>query len=172
MNKKAFTLIELLVVVLIIGILAAIALPQYQKAVDKTRLITVLNTLKGIKDAQEVYYLANGKYATSFDELDVKLPGGELVGNTNLSWKKEYANGITYLLYINDTYGTESVRAKAANNDVEYYFDHHQTNMRYPGSFLFCIGKTDRGKKACQAIGAIYYFTESGSNNEYYVLNF
>ena len=73
-NKQAFTLIELLVVVLIIGILAAVAVPQYQKAVEKARAATVFPLLKAIGEAQENYYLANGTYATSFDDLTVDIP--------------------------------------------------------------------------------------------------
>ena len=74
-NKQAFTLIELLVVVLIIGILAAVALPQYQKAVIKSRYANLKNMTQAIADAQKVYYLANGSYAADFDELSIDTGG-------------------------------------------------------------------------------------------------
>ncbi len=71
--KKGFTLIELLVVVLIIGILSAIALPQYTKSVEKARLAQVIPLARHIKDAQEVYYMANNKYADTAEELGVEF---------------------------------------------------------------------------------------------------
>ncbi len=72
--KKGFTLIELLVVVLIIGILAAIALPMYQKAVEKTKIVRLMPTVKAVLDAQERYYLAHGKYAPELEQLDIQVP--------------------------------------------------------------------------------------------------
>ncbi len=82
-NKQAFTLIELLVVVLIIGILAAVALPQYQKAVEKSRAVQMMTLAKSLGQALEMYYQANGTGPTSFDELDVDLPA-DFTGNTSL----------------------------------------------------------------------------------------
>ena len=72
-GNNGFTLIELLVVVLIIGILAAVALPQYKKTVRKARLVQGIVFVKAIHDAQENFYLKNGEYTTDLEVLDLDI---------------------------------------------------------------------------------------------------
>jgi prepilin-type N-terminal cleavage/methylation domain-containing protein len=72
-----FTLIELLVVVLIIGILAAIAVPQYFKVVEKGRFSEATSCFSTLKGAQERYYLKWNTYASLTSLLDVTCPAGK-----------------------------------------------------------------------------------------------
>ena len=83
LNKGGFTLIELLVVVLIIGILSAIALPQYTKAVEKSRAAEAQSWLADFVTAQALFKTANGVYATAAkqDDMDVTLPSSDVLKN-------------------------------------------------------------------------------------------
>ena len=80
-SKAGFTLIELLVVVLIIGILAAVAVPQYQKAVRKARVAEAKIILKKLTDAQDLYFTTYGADAERYSSisdwnevLDIEVP--------------------------------------------------------------------------------------------------
>ncbi len=86
--NKGFTLIELLVVVLIIGILSAIALPQYTTAVEKARSSEAITLMGNLRYAAERYRLQTGQWpdANDFDSLDIEMPEfEEAPGTKNFS---------------------------------------------------------------------------------------
>lgn len=91
-----FTLIELLVVVLIIGILAAVALPQYRKAVEKSRAAEAFLLAKSIHQAQEEYKMANGNYARKFEDLSVHIPPFSSSGSNSCALRALEGGNLRY----------------------------------------------------------------------------
>ena len=174
MNKQAFTLIELLVVVLIIGILAAVALPQYQVAVAKSRIMSLAPAAQAIKQAEETYYIANGGYAGRFEDLDVELPSGFQILNAN---DPGYATKGDYHLDLlpnkigreiepaNDTstWAAIGIEYKAGTYAVHYY--HYLDHSAYPNQRA-CLAHSggDISHKICKALGGTL---RAGSSNIY-----
>ncbi len=103
-SLRAFTLIELLVVVLIIGILTAIAVPQYQKLLYRSRSKEALSALEAAVKAQQLYYLEHGTYSTTFDDLDITFweptTGGSARFRT-AAWPTDGIQNDRWHMYIN-----------------------------------------------------------------------
>ena len=136
-----FTLIELLVVVLIIGILAAVAVPQYQKAVMKARVMSLVPLIQTIVNAQQVYFMANGKYAADFSELDVQMPAGAgYQSATHVSYKNFACSFYINAGQTSSVYCSGSITGTPM---VERYFAE---------KYFICWAASDLAKSVCQSI--------------------
>ena len=140
-NGVGFTLIELLVVVLIIGILAAVAVPQYQKAVAKSRTREALTLLKSVYQAAKAYEMANGAWPESFDELVVEIPW-----TGNVQWRESS--------YIRDTRSNDLWSLQLYENKEDKQVLLGSIRGKYEGvgfginsgGAWSCVEKTARGK--------------------------
>ena len=168
--KKGFTLIELLVVVLIIGILAAVALPQYQVAVLKSRLSSTMSGVKAIAEAAEVYYLANGEYPIDdITVLDISVFSG---CTTKGEGEIKCGDKLRYNLNSGgSTWGTQArvdgeifENGKTLINYIQY-LDHSSKN---PGERV-CVAARDStlAQKVCKSMGGA---PREGSSSNYYYL--
>ena len=163
-GNNAFTLIELLVVVLIIGILAAVALPQYKEAVVKSRLAAVKPILFALKNAEEMYYMANGDYAYNLTNIELDIDHNCTV---------VYALDKTAFRCDNNYFNLDILATTAFNENANYnralYCPGHNatwTNCSTNYDFEYrvwmehsaypnkteCIGRTDFGTKICRKI--------------------
>lgn len=153
--NKAFTLIELLVVVLIIGILAAIALPQYEKAVARSRSAEAMIILTALVNAEQRYYLANGDYTRDYTALDVEIKNSNSFTFSCTNDSSELGPGK----------GGWRCSASSANYNVWFEFA-----LAIKGRWCAAYGNNVLAEAICNTYG-VFSHTHSVSGTKYYLVD-
>jgi len=142
--RHGFTLIELLVVVLIIGILTAVALPQYQKSVIKSRYTNLKNLTHSIAQAQEIYYMENNEYADTFEKLTLDMPAGKLDTSTSSEYKYNWGNCRTTRTQV-------MCRNNAAKMQYQMYLKNLGANGGIRQCVSFVIAESSLQRQVCKS---------------------
>ena len=148
-TNKGFTLIELLVVVLIIGILAAMAMPQYFKAVERSRMTEADTLLGSIAQAQRRKFLQTNRFATAYTGLDVSPKGSSGSVYYTKGNPTSGANGNGFGVSLSGTGFTDGIaRATryAAGGNLQYEYS---LSRYYQGDNVTCTAGAAAGQELC-----------------------
>ncbi len=149
-----FTLIELLVVVLIIGILAAMALPQYFKAVERSRMAEAVTLMDSIVKAQRRKFMQTNRYANKFEGLDVSPKGatGRMYFTKGDPVTGAGGNGFRMTMPINGSfrssvlYAVRMVDGNYRHPSLQYQY---VLERYYQSDNVSCRGYNQAGQELC-----------------------
>lgn len=148
-HKNGFTLIELLIVVLIIGILSALAMPQYMRAVERSRMTEAVTLLDAVSKAQQRNWMGVNKFSTNFATLDVAPQGatgatyytqGDPVTGVN-------SNGFAITLYDGE-YDEGYAEAVRFNYNKEMTYNYTLVRF-YLSEYVTCESSEPNGQSLC-----------------------
>ena len=149
-----FTLIELLVVVLIIGILAAMALPQYFKAVERSRMTEAVTLMDSIVKSQRRKFMQTNRYADDFRGLDVS-PKGATGGNYFTEGDPQTgAGGNGFRISISGpiTFNLSAMTARRVFDGRVYHRSlqyQYFLSRYYQSDYVTCSGVNPAGQELC-----------------------
>ncbi|WP_428897264.1 prepilin-type N-terminal cleavage/methylation domain-containing protein [Parelusimicrobium proximum] len=152
-ENNGFTLIELLVVVLIIAILAAVALPQYTAAVEKSRGAEGFVNIKAMSQAVAAYRLQFDDMPTSLDDLTVTLPGTKTTHN---GFDARKTNNFTFYLHSNGN--PHAVRTR--ENAILWILVHNEGTSEY-----LCHSPENAYAYVCESLGGTLTGTNCGTSD-------
>ncbi|WP_458401985.1 type IV pilin protein [Candidatus Avelusimicrobium sp.] len=176
--SKGFTLIELLVVVLIIGILSSVALPQYNKAVWKSRTAQLYTAVRSLATAQEAYYLANGEYSKEFVNLDISFDGLKKKTDSNLgsvgsSDAIRYNENFELILNITNYFVFSFAVFRTGPYHGGGILFSHKANLSIADKQMYCVevGSLLEEGEFCRKVVGLSSTAVSGNNARYYPMN-
>ena len=166
--KKGFSLLELLVVILIIGILAAVALPQYYKAKEKAEAVELQILVKALHESQQRYFMVHNAFAKTFGDLDMDYDGYKKGGCEDFSMfqKEDCLSNEKNVLFISTGGSACFSLRKTGRYKYSGFVIRMKKYQEISADKLYCYEMND--KKLCSKVFNCDYVSSISGNNNYY----